>query len=278
MEMPMLVLTALLSLAHAQDDGEARASLNGWGGTALVSEVQAPDEYFVGGGDVLHIKVLGEDEMTGEFPVSPDGSIRYPLLGQVFVSGMSSTQVARLVQRLLDKDYLVEPEVFVHVDTYAIQPVEVTGLVTKPAVYFLKGPTTLRQVLADAGGVSDETVTEIQITRGAEVVTVRYEDLVKANGDVAVLSGDQIHVPQGKAVYILGQVGDPGPVSWAEGITLTKALTKAGGLLETAKINKVYILRDGERIEVKYKRILQGKDADFVLEPEDQIFIDVSHV
>ncbi|MCP4808567.1 MAG: hypothetical protein GY913_35425 [Proteobacteria bacterium] len=277
----MLVLTALLSLsgpALAQDDGEARASINGWGGTALVSEVEVPQEYFVGNGDILRIKVLGEEEMTGEFPISPDGSIHYPLLGQVFVSGMSTPQVGRLVQRLLDKDYLVEPEVFVHVDTYASQPVEVTGLVTKPAVYFLKGPTTLRQVLADAGGVSDETVTEIQITRADEVISVRYEDLVKARGDVAVLSGDQIHVPEGKAVYILGQVGEPGPVSWADGITLTKALTKAGGLLETAKINKVYILRDGERIEVKYKRILQGKDADFVLEPEDQIFIDVSHV
>lgn len=281
METRMFLLTALFSVvgvAHAQDDGEARASLNGWGGTAIVSEVQATKEYFVGSGDVLHIQVLGEDEMTGDFPVSPDGSIRYPLLGQVFVSGMSSTQVARLVQRLLDKDYLVEPEVFVRVDRYASQPVQVTGLVAKPAVYFLEGPTTLRQVLADAGGVSDETVTEIQITRGDETLSVRYEDLVQARGDVPVESGDQIHVPQGKAVYILGQVGDPGAVSWSDGITLTKALTKAGGLLDTAKIKKVYILRDGERIEVRYKRILQGKDADFVLEPEDQIFIDVSHV
>lgn len=277
-----MITSLMLSLAFgadpATDDAVARVNTGGFSGVQLSSEPTVADSYYVGAGDILHIKVMGEEDMTGAYRISPDGSIRYPLLGQVYVGGMSPQQVAGFVTHLLDKDYLVEPEVFVTVKNFGSQPVEVTGLVDRPAVYFLEGPTTLRELLAKAGGVADETITQIEITRGSEEIVVRYEDLVRPGGDVSVLSGDQVHVPQGNAVYVLGQVGEPGAVAWQDGITLTKALTKAGGLLETAKINKVYILRDGERIEVRYKRILKGKEADFVLEPEDQVFIDVSHV
>ncbi|HJN74396.1 MAG TPA: polysaccharide biosynthesis/export family protein [Myxococcota bacterium] len=273
-----MLLSLALGADPAEDDAVARVNSGGFGGVQLPGEPTVDPSYYVGGGDTLHVKVLGEAELTGAFEINPDGSMRYPLLGQVYVSGMSTQQVAGLVTRLLDKDYLVEPEVFVTVKEFGSQPVEVTGLVDKPAVYYLEGPTTLRELIAGAGGVADETITQIEITRGSEEIIVRYEDLVRPGGDVTIVSGDQIHVPQGNAVYVLGQVGEPGAVAWQDGITLTKALTKAGGLLETAKINKVYILRDGDRIEVRYKRILKGKEADFVLEPEDQIFIDVSHV
>lgn len=273
-----LTVALLSGLALAADDAVARVNADGFSGVQVVVPPKLDQNYYIGPGDTLHIKVLGEAEMTGSFDIGPDGSIRYPLLGQVYVAGMSPQQVGGLVARLLNKDYLVEPEVFVTVKDFGSQPVEVTGLVDKPAVYHLEGPTTLRELLAMAGGVADETITQIEVTRGEERLTVRYEDLVRPGGDIAVVSGDQVHVPQGNAVYVLGQVGEPGAVAWQDGITLTKALTKAGGLQETAKITKVYILRDGERIEVRYKRVLKGKEADFVLEPEDQVFIDVSHI
>ena len=276
----LILLSALLAAASANEDGLARASTPGWSGSLETgsAESDAATAYEVGSGDVLAVKVLGEDDLTGDFVVEPDGSIRFPLLGNVYVSGMSPQQVAQTLARRLDQDYLVRPQVFVQVDTFASQPVEITGLVTKPAVYHLEGPTTLRELLARAGGIKDETVTEVEITRDAQEIIIRYEDLYGPGGDMVVRSGDQIHVPQGKAVYVLGQVGKPGAVSWRDGLTLTQALTNAGGLDETARINKVYILRDGQRIEVRLKRILKGKEADFVLQPEDQVFIDQSRV
>jgi polysaccharide export outer membrane protein len=275
----LILLSAVLSAASANEDGLARASTPGWS-TAEIGAVpaEASAEYSVGSGDVLDVRVLNEDDLTGAFVVEPDGSIRFPLLGNVYVAGMSPQQVAATIARRLDQDYLVKPQVFVQVGTFASQPVEVTGLVQKPAVYHLDGPTTLRELLARAGGIKDETITEVEITREAQKIVVRYEDLYGPGGDLVVRSGDQIHVPQGKAVYVLGQVGDPGSVAWRNGLTLTQALTNAGGLDETARINKVYILRDGLRIEVHLKRILKGKEADFVLQPEDQVFIDQSRV
>ncbi len=274
----LILLSALLTAASANEDGLARASTPDWGADPATGSSDVATEYAVGAGDVLDVRVLGETDLTGAFVVEPDGSIRFPLLGNVYVSGMSPQQVANTLTRRLNQDFLVQPQVFVRVGTFASQPVEVTGLVQKPAVYYLEGPTTLRELLARAGGIKDETITEVEITRDAQEIVIRYEDLYGPGGDLVVRSRDQIHVPQGKAVYLLGQVGDPGAVSWRDGLTLTQALTNAGGLNETAKINKVYILRDGLRIEVHLKRILKGKEADFVLQPEDQVFIDQSRV
>ena len=151
---------------------------------------------------------------------------------------------------------------------------DVLGHVAKPGPQYLHGPTTLRQILGEAGGLKGDTVTTIQITRGGEQINTTWEKVTRPGGDLPIYAGDQIYVPEGQAVYVLGAVNKPGALAYREGMTLYQAVSEAQGLGQYARINKVYILRDGQRIEVRLKRILNGQESDYILEPGDQIFID----
>jgi hypothetical protein len=43
-----------------------------------------------------------------------------------------------------------------------------------------------------------------------------------------------------------------------------------------ARLSGAYLVRDGDRISVNLKRMLRGKDADFVMEPNDRLVIQES--
>jgi polysaccharide biosynthesis/export protein len=239
--------------------------------------VDAPSlsaDYRVGAGDVVSIEVRGEDAFSGTYPIGTDGTIDFPHVGKVRVAGQATPQIAAELTRILGEDYLVDPQVFVGVEKFQSQRVVVLGQVDKPGSQYLTGPTTLRQVLGEAGGLTDDTVTTVQITRGGEQIETTWERLTKPGGDIPVYAGDQIYVPEGQAVFVLGAVNKPGALPYREGMTLYQAISQAQGLGQYAKINKVYILRDGARIEVRLKRILKGQESDYMLEPGDQIFID----
>ena len=189
---------------------------------------------------------------------------------------MTSTDDVRVYggTGILGADYLVSPQVFVEVELFKSQRVDVLGHVAKPGPQYLHGPTTLRQILGEAGGLKGDTVTTIQITRGGEQINTTWEKVTRPGGDLPIYAGDQIYVPEGQAVYVLGAVNKPGALAYREGMTLYQAVSEAQGLGQYARINKVYILRDGQRIEVRLKRILNGQESDYILEPGDQIFID----
>ncbi|MED5372803.1 MAG: polysaccharide biosynthesis/export family protein [Myxococcota bacterium] len=272
------MLFSLLATLFAQDTADA--NLEGWSGSVKEQvPVRDASEYTVGSGDHISVIVVGEPSLSGtDLVVAADGSVNLPIVGRVVVKDRTAQEIEGQLTRLLAKDYLVDPQVSVSVSQFNSRRVEVLGLVEDPGVYRLEGPTTVLQVLAMAGGVSEEAITEVRVIRGAQTLVLQYKDLIRPGGDQPVMPGDQVYVPVAKVVYVQGQVEDPGAVVFSEGMTLTQALTLAGGLSDTAKVSKVYILRDGERIEVRLKRILKGKESDYVLRPDDQVFIDMSHV
>src|SRR5439155_7451579 len=63
------------------------------------------DDYEIGPGDVLHVIVLEQAGLTGEFKVDPEGLLSYPFLGKVKVSGMSTAEVERKLATLLSEGY-----------------------------------------------------------------------------------------------------------------------------------------------------------------------------
>jgi protein involved in polysaccharide export with SLBB domain len=71
-----------------------------------------PSEFQLGVGDVVHISVWREPELTQTAVVSPDGRISMPLVGDVQVAGKSSVDAGSLIRSLLLK-YVSDPEVTV---------------------------------------------------------------------------------------------------------------------------------------------------------------------
>jgi len=83
-------------------------------------------------------------------------------------------------------------------------------------------------------------------------------------------------------VSILGQVKTPGPVEYpagGKGLTLLQAISKAGGFSNIANVKNIKVVRKGagekkhQMIRANAKAILDGKDPDIMLKPDDVVSV-----
>ncbi|MFH1463041.1 MAG: polysaccharide biosynthesis/export family protein [Pseudomonadota bacterium] len=232
--------------------------------------------YRVGGGDSVAIQVYGEAALSGTYPVSSSGELDFPLLGVIRVDGLTTAQISALLRERLTQGFLNNPYVTVSVSTYASQPVQVLGAVSKPGLYFLQGPTTVLQILSIAGGVKSEGVDEVRVTHGGEegdTVVLPYERLLSQGVDsLNLTAGDVVFVPQ-SLVSVMGSVSKPGEITFREGLTLTRAIAAAGGAEATANLRKVFVLRGEARLRVNVRKVLDGKEPDPPLLAGDRVVV-----
>ena len=100
--------------------------------------------------------------------------------------------------------------------------------------------------------------------------------LQEGTGNQLLRQADTIYVADGAYVYVNGKVEKPGGVPFRRGMTVTDALSHAGGTSVAANLKEVYILRNGKRIHVNVKQIFQGKKPDIDLLEGDRLFIEES--
>jgi polysaccharide export outer membrane protein len=255
-------------------------------GSALAEEggvdvVQAPPPvevaYVIGPGDTLEIQVFGQEDLTGDRVVGASGSLDFPLLGQVEVKGLTVQGLDDRLTKALGEKYLRDPQVQVVVKAYGSQRVVVRGAIKKPGEYHLSGPTTVLDIIAQAGGVAEEGVSQVRIQhqdRSRPDTVVNLEQLrTEGNAGVKLIAGDRIDISKPLVVYVSGEVNKPGAVAYTEGLTVTQALTRSGGTKRTAKLRDAYILRGNEKLAINIKKILAGKTADVSLKPNDQLIL-----
>ena len=127
------------------------------------------EEYRIGTQDLIEVQVLGVQDLRREARVNAKGLIGLPLIGAVRVQGLTAAEAEALIAGLYSKNYLQNPEVSVFVKEFTRQNVTIDGAVAKPGIYPLKGPTTLMQALANAGGQGS-------LSDLADVVLFRMED------------------------------------------------------------------------------------------------------
>ena len=72
-------------------------------------------EYLIGARDLLKITVWGQDDLSKEYSVEPDGFVSFPLIGRVKAAGLTPTALSGELRTRLEKDYLVNPQVLVSV-------------------------------------------------------------------------------------------------------------------------------------------------------------------
>ena len=125
--------------------------------------------YEIGPLDVLDISVFQVPELTKSVQVADTGVINLPLVGEIPVAGKTSQEVERDLTARLGAKYVNNPQVTVFVKEYNSKSVTITGAVSRPGLYPIKGKTTLLQVVAMAGGLgdaSDSTVLVVRLTDG----------------------------------------------------------------------------------------------------------------
>ncbi len=273
------LLAALLSLpvpVRAADTDAAVAAADG--SAPQVDPVPSASGYGVGPRDLLAVEVFQEDSLSGEFVVAEDGTIDFPLLGRVAVEGLTPGQVDQLLTDRLGAEFLVDPQVQVKVSAFASKPVRVLGAVKKPGIYQLSGPTSVLEIVAMAGGMSTTGVNELRITRrgASDPIVIRLDGAEADDGTWNLQEGDTVMVPPPKVVYVAGEVDKPGAVPFSEGMTVSQAVILAGGSKQQANLRKVFIKRGDQQIRVNLKKVLQGREEDVVLQPDDQVLLSES--
>jgi polysaccharide biosynthesis/export protein len=248
-------------------------------------------EYEVGPGDVLEVNVFGNDDLSRIPTVQTSGAISLPLLGEVQVAGLTVGEVQRKITNLLAKDYLVNPQVEVKVREYQSQFVSVVGEVNSPGRKPIRGRMRLIDVLLESGGFKPSASGQVMITRvdgefdpGQKTITVRIsssasptsQDLV--NLELPLKNGDIITALSKAFVTVDGEVNKPGRYAIESDLTVTGAVSLAGGLTRFGS-NEVKVRRTDPQngkvsvFGVDLKDVRNGKKPDVPLIPNDVISV-----
>jgi len=158
------------------------------------------NEYIIGVGDIVSIRVLGHEEMTLRQRVRADGRLALLLIGDVEAKGKRPSALkAELEGRL--KDFIVSPSVAVNIDEAQPMTVLLLGEVAHPGAYPLDQDTSLAHALALGGGLTDYASRSSVFVVRAEPKQTRirftYESVyrnVGGAGDFQLHRGDLVQV------------------------------------------------------------------------------------
>src|SRR5690349_6192054 len=156
-------------------------------------------EYRIGTGDKLQINVYKETDLSPALQVRPDGRITMPLIGDVVAAGQTPMQLQRRLSESL-KEYIANPVVTVMVTEVADRVVYVMGEVHTPGAVPLKGPMTVLQALAVAGGFKDfakpggiKVLRKVAGSDKVETIPFSYKDALRSDAAVFYLvEGDTV--------------------------------------------------------------------------------------
>ena len=254
----------------------------------LVSGVSA-QEYTIGPKDVLKIIVWGQDDLSKEYPVGADGFVPFPLIGRAKAAGLTTQQLAAHLKELLEKDYLVDPQVIVSVSQYLSKKVHVLGEAERAGLFYLTGPTTVLEIISKAG-LGKNAGRQVVVFRNERPVAGRQTngnvimrlDLGKvqtgdATENVHLEDEDMLFIPKGQAFFVLGEVKSAGTFALDKPTSVLEAITLAGGFNERAAPSGAKIVRrsaDGRQETVSVD--LSGgipKDGDVPVQSGDTILV-----
>lgn len=147
------------------------------------------EEYKLGVGDKVRVTVYDEAALSGEFTISPNGTLSLPLIGEVSASGKTPVAVASQVQAKLADGYLRDPKVNMEVTAY--RPYYILGEVKEPGTYpYVSGLTALNAVAIAQGFTPRANKHVIFIRR----LGTDQEAAYKLSADLRIYPGDTVRL------------------------------------------------------------------------------------
>ncbi len=252
-------------------------------------------------GNVKTIKVhiLNEVRLPGTFTLSAFSTVFNALYA---AGGPSDKGTLRAIQLIRNNKKIAEIDVYELLingtanldvqlqdqDVILVNPylarVKVMGEVKRPLVFEVTPEDNLEDVLRFAGGFTDlafkDRISISRITGNQRSISDVYSNQL---GLFNLKGGDEISVYRiidryTNRIQIKGAVFRPGIFSLTEGLTLTQLIKNADGLKGDAYTQRASILRtkgdlSSEVLEVNLLAVLEGRQADVVLQREDVIRI-----
>ena len=165
-----------------------------------IQAVEMIPEERLGIDDVFEVRVLGEPDLSGSYRIAADGTVDYPFLGRVSVSGMRSGDMQELIAAKLADGYLKQPQVSVMVKEWHSRKVLVMGQVQKQGSVDYFTNMTIVDAIAAAGGFTGiasknsvslrrESKGSVQTTNYpvADISEGRASNVVLRPGDILVV-------------------------------------------------------------------------------------------
>ncbi|MBC7793330.1 MAG: polysaccharide biosynthesis/export family protein [Clostridia bacterium] len=155
----------------------------------------------LGVGDVFDVRVFGEDDMSGTYRISPDGTIDFPLIGKVAADGETAGSLSGILATSLAK-YLKSPSVSVFVKEYNSKKVFVLGQVKAPGTFPYEQHMNIVQAVTMAGGfdkLADQNATSVtRVVDGREQrMKVAVTDIGEGRApNFELRPGDIVFVPE----------------------------------------------------------------------------------
>lgn len=238
--------------------------------------------YRVGPGDVLHVEVWNEPDLSGDLRVDDSGAIHPALVGTLPAADRTCKEIAAQLAKILGREYLREARVVVTLRSSARRRAAVLGAVVHPGTQQLHPGMHLLDLLLAAGGPSPDADSRATLLRfgepgpgepaealGSRAPRKRLRiDLgaLLSKGDPAqnpaVEPGDVLVVarraedaePGGLvgSVRVVGEVKHPGRYPLSKAPTALDAVLAAGGFTDFAAGNRARLVRhDAGKREVK---------------------------
>jgi protein involved in polysaccharide export with SLBB domain len=238
--------------------------------------------------DTLRIIVANEPNYSGEFPVTEDGMVTMPRVGNLLLAGLTRAKSANLIAaKLKSGKLLLKPEVSVYIADRRPRFVGVGGRVQVQGLRQIREGALLADVLEEAIPLADADLEKIELRKeqGGPAVSINfksYRDGVSSDeiNNPRLDDGDRVYVRARESslgvIKIKGEIKDPtkSVMEIKSGSTVGIALQAAGGLTDFADKKGIVIQRGTERISVEYEEILKGtigKDVD--LKDKDELII-----
>jgi polysaccharide export outer membrane protein len=178
--------------------------------TGNTSEVKSKDTlsplYVIGPGDSLNVFVWGDNELSTDVVVRPDGLITTPLVEDLQASGKTPTELARNLEARLSR-FVKNPKVTVSVTDFVgryTEQVRVVGQASRPQSLPYRDGMTLLDVIISVGGLTEYAAgNKATIVRKVAGKThqfrVRLDDLIR-DGDISantrMMPGDVLIIPE----------------------------------------------------------------------------------
>lgn len=294
-QMAILVVALLLAFAlsgtYAQEQSisppaqaQPESSVLPTADVAAIADIS--EDYAIQSEDVLRISVIGEPELTTEQTVDPKGYVNIPLMGVLYVQGLTRQKLVDQISLGLSK-YLVEPKIQVSLTQFRRPKVYVLGMVYRPGVVDFRPGDTVMEAVAQTGSFQPEAFLEgstLTHKGSKDQIALDLHKLFIQNDlsqNLVLQDGDTIYIPENltNKYFVLGEINRPGKFTLKDNMSVIDAISTAGGMTARASGKTAYIIRGDqqkpEKIKVDIGKFFKSADMsqNVTLMAGDVVFI-----
>ncbi len=214
------------------------------------------DDYVIGPGDEIIVKLWGRMEGSHRMRVDRDGKIFFPKLGPMYLSGKTFGELKTFLRNKVGA--IAEVRADISLGELKGFLVSVLGEVKTPGKYHVSSYHTVLQAITMAEGIRDiGSFRQVQVKRGAETIAELdiYDYLLRGDvtGDIRMQAGDAVFVPvAGPMVAVVGEVRRQAIYELKKEKTIPEVLAMAGGISPSAYRRRIQV----ERLEGNLARMV----------------------